>query len=59
MKSKLKLPEVAKILDLPYTTLVDIVHRGEIKAAKYGKLWYVEKEEVKRFKKEGNVRYTK
>ena len=56
MEGKIKLPEVAKRLELPYSTTLSIVHTGRIKATKYGKLWYVEEEEVERFKKEGNVK---
>jgi len=52
---KLKIPEVAKRLGRPYTTVLAMVKRGDIKGVRYGKLWLVTEEEIERFKREGNV----
>jgi len=52
------LNDVAKILDLSYQTVLSLVKKGYLVAAKYGSQWRISRNELKRFKNEGNLSET-
>ena len=50
----LSVKEVAQELDVAYITALTYVHRQQIIGVRRGGQWVVSKEELDRFKKEGN-----
>ena len=46
--------ELANELDVAYITALTYVHRGQVKGIRKGGQWKISREEVTRFKKEGN-----
>lgn len=50
----LTVKEVSQELDVSYTTVLNMIKRKELKAIKRGGCWYVTKDELQRFEKEGN-----
>lgn len=50
----LSIKEVAQELDVAYITALTYVHRSQIKGVRRGGQWIVTKEELVRFKAEGN-----
>jgi len=46
--------EVAAELHVHYITALELIHRGLLRATRVGRRWRVSREELERFKREGN-----
>lgn len=54
-KDIFSLQETAEILDLSYQTILSLVKKGYLVAVRHGSQWRVNKDEIERFKNEGNL----
>lgn len=53
-KSELTISEAAEAIGKHYITTLRLAHQGYLRAIKKGGAWYVKREEIERFNREGN-----
>jgi len=56
LDGQLRVKDVAAILDISYTTVINYIKRGQLRAHKAGGQWRIYPQELDRFRLHGNVK---